>query len=304
MLSRYSRDYDKEQYVEDGYTIIKNAFPTEDLEAFRLAFQNVISVVLKRAAEKHPELKGAVVGEYCDEGLLALRQFDPEYLAVAQRLISRSPEFFRLSSNPKVFAIIRDLMDLPELSPLYLLSNGIVMTAPNSNKYSLSSDLTLDWHKDNFFTIPESEYIQFWAPLIHDAKKSIGPLKLCKGSHKAGIDKQIFQPDESYIHQYVMEPGVADQYDHVSPEVQLGDLLLFHHHLIHASGVNSTQNNVRISIIGLSHNASRNECDPLLIEYRYKNKTPEEWFYEVFSDENAKRMSSIHASVGEPVGGV
>ena len=95
-----------------------------------------------------------------------------------------------------------------------------------------------------------------------------------------------------------------NQYAHVSPEIQLGDLLLFHHHLIHSSGANLTENKFRVSMIGLSHDAARDECEPLLVEYRYKTKTPEAWFYEVYGDDNARNMSNIHAASNGPVGGV
>lgn len=300
----YIRADQKSEFDELGYIVIDDAFPQKDLVAFRKTFQLVVANVIQRAIKKYPELKQAAVGEYCDEGLLALRYINPEYVSIVQRLISRSPEFFRLSSNPKVFEIMRELMGLAELSPLYLLSNGVVFTNPNDSQNKRSSNFELDWHKDNFFTIPRSRYFQFWGPVLQNSTEGMGTLILCPGSHKDISAKQEINPNIGFNHRYSMAPGEAEKYSHISAELKLGQLLIFDGQLIHASGINTSEN-VRATMIGLCHDASREECIPVSTEYKYHGQTPEAWFYEVYRDEKAKGLIHLHAALeGEPAGGV
>lgn len=300
----YKNDFSFTQFNDDGYTVINNAFPADDLQAFRKTFQNIVAHVLKRAAKEYPALNDAIVGEHCNEGLLALRHTAKDYLAVAQRLISRSPEFFRLSSTPKVFNIIRELMNITEESPLYLLSNGIVFTPPNDLE-KRSTNFKLGWHQDTFFTIPRSQYFQFWGPVLQASTTETGTLQVCPRSHKDGYGKQKIEDEKIFNQRYAMVEGEAEKYDHVSVELELGQLLIFHGQLIHASGNNTSRDQIRSTILGLCHNAAREECVPVSTHYLYHGETPEQWFYNVYKDENVKPlMYEQLAEVGEPVGGI
>lgn len=296
-------DLQREQFQEQGFIILNNAFSMEDLLAFRKTFQKILARVLTQASKNHPHLN-AKMAEDVDASLLALRYANPTYVSIAQRLISRSPEFFRLSSEPRVFNTIRQLLNVTDDSPLYLLSNGVVFTNPNDRENKRSSNFELDWHQDTFFTIPRSRYVQFWGPLLHDSMEEIGTLILCPGSHKDGYGKQRIHPELSFNHRYSMEPSEVKKYNPVSANMKLGQLLIFDGQLIHASGDN-TSKQVRTTILGLCHDASRDECVPVSTEYRYHGETPEQWFYEVYKDEKAKTiMYDQLALTGEPKGGV
>ena len=199
---------------------------------------------------------------------------------------------------------MRDLLDLPEDSPLYLLSNGIVFTNPNDGENKRSSNFELEWHKDTFFTIPKSRFVQFWGPVVNDSAEDIGTLMVCPGSHKHGNGKQRINTDISFNHRFCMAEGEVEKYDHVSVSLELGELMIFDGYLIHASGQNISDK-VRMTMIGLCHDASREECEPVSTHYLYHGKTPEQWFYEEYGDESAKKiMFDQLAPSGEPVGGV
>lgn len=294
----------KEHFLEQGYVVIDEAFRREDLVAFHNTLKRIVTHVVERASLKYPQLKDIEIGEYCDEGLLALRYTDPQYVSVVQRLISRSPEFFRLSSEPKVFNTIRYLLGLPDDSPFYLLSNGVVFTNPHDRENTRSSNFELEWHQDTFFTIPRSRYVQFWGPLLRNSITETGTLRVCPASHKHGYGKQLIHPECSFNHRFSMAPGEISKYQQISVELELGQLLIFHGQLIHASGYNSS-NTIRTTILGLCHDASKNECVPVSTQYRYYDQTPEAWFYDVYKDEKAKSiMNDQLAPEGEPRGGV
>lgn len=294
----------KKTFWNDGYVVLRKVFDPRDLASFKTVILNTLLSVLERASQRFPALKNVLSTQDCNEALLALRAADPNYVSIVQRIISRSPEFFRLSSEPRVFNMIKALMDLDALDPLYLLSNGIVFTNPHDSDNKRSSNFELDWHQDTFFTLPRSRFFQFWGPVLGDSTTETGTLQVCPGSHKNGYGKQRIHPDLSFNHRFSMAPGEIDAYEHVSVEVPLGDLLIFHGQLIHASGHNISDQ-VRVSILGLAHDATNPACNPVSTHYLYHGQTPEAWFYEVFKDEKAKDiMYDQLAGEGEPIGGI
>lgn len=295
----------KEFFDENGYFVLDHAFDQEDLKDFKTTFLSILVSVVKRAQKEFPHLKETDLGENGDNALLALRHAKPEYVSIFQRTISRTPEFFRLSSSKQLFKATRELMRIKAESGLYLLSNGIVFTNPNDSDNKRSSNFELDWHQDTFFTVPENRYFQFWGPVLQKSTESLGTLIVCPGSHKNGYGKQRIHPELSYNHRFSMAPGEIDSYDKVSVELEVGQMLIFHGQLIHASGHNVSPGKIRTTMLGLCHDGERETCVPVSTHYLYHEKTPEAWFYEVYKDEKAKQiMFEQLAPSGEPVGGV
>lgn len=284
-------------FHEKGYLIVDNAYSAEDLFYFKQAFWRIIELMLIKKDLKMDLSKSASLEEKCDAGLILLRQANPDYPLFVQGAISRSPEYFRLSSSTKVMQTMRKLLELEENDPLYLTNNGIIFTNPNDPENKRSSNIQVNWHKDTFFTIPRSRYVHIWSPVLHHADESIGTLRVCPGSHKEGIGKQKINVDAQYDHRYYIESKDALSYEPISINVKLGQALIFHQHLIHASG-NNTSKNVRCTMIGMHHDGSTEAFSPLLVEYKYLEQTPEGYFYELFQDEKAAKI--IHEQAAFP----
>ena len=167
------------------------------------------------------------------EGLSEIRAIDPYYLTVIQRTISKSPEFFRLASCPRISHAFRELFGIPINSPLYLISNGVVFTFPESQGLKRTWNFEIDWHTDIFYTIPRSSFYQLWGPLLSDSSKELGTLSVCPGSHKSVMPKHKVNLDVGYNYRYTVEPIEVDKYELKPIELELGQLLIFHGGLIH-----------------------------------------------------------------------
>jgi len=111
-------------------------------------------------------------------------------VSVIQRIVSRTPEFFSLSSCINTMPWIKSIYGLDEKSPVYIINNGIVFTCPDDKNNKAVSNFETNWHNDIFYTIPKSHFWQVWVPLLHNATIEIGTLIICPGSHK---DKNIKQ---------------------------------------------------------------------------------------------------------------
>src|SRR5690606_21906012 len=146
-------------------------------------------------------------------------------------------------------AIIRELLGMAPATPVYCSIARCRINAPGDDPF------TYEWHQEIFHTIPESNYLQTWAPLVWNATHDIGTIQVMPRSHKAGILPQ------SYVHgigKKFVTPilTIADehlsQFEPISVEMELGQCLLFGAGLVHRSGKNSSQH-VRYSLVGTYH---------------------------------------------------
>ncbi len=273
-------------FSEQGYFIIDNAISMQNLLSFQASLWQIINIALKRYSVTSPRMNDLSLAEKCDKGLKALSGARPDFPLFVQAAISRSPEYYRLASTEKVISTLRSLMGLGFDAPLYLTNNGIIFTNPNDSSNQRSCNIKIPWHRDTFFTIPNSHFFHVWIPLLYDATEAIGALQVCPGSHKEGIGTQHIHPNAVYDHRYTVDPKSVKKYESVSLEVRLGQALIFDSKLIHKSGNNSS-NHVRCTLIGLHHDVTDPNFQPLSVRYGYIGKTPEQYFYETYKDDQA-----------------
>lgn len=272
-------------FKERGFLVVRNIVPNDLLFGFNQTLERLVNILFEAYLGRSC-LKQDMS---CDSKIIALKNVNPHFISKIQRIISRTPEFFALSSCVNIMPFMRSLYNLDEKSPIYIINNGVVFTCPNDSLNKAVSNFETDWHNDIFYTIPNSRFWQVWVPLMHSATTEVGTLMVCPGSHKSGMIKQCIDINASYNNRYFINQEIVDHYSPESVEVNLGDILIFDSYLIHKSGVNASSI-VRCSMLGAYHDASSSEFSPISFEYKYHGKTPEGYFYEVFGDEDAKKI--------------
>lgn len=296
---------DKNFFQENGYFVLKDALPKDDLFSFQETLKKVININLFNAFENYPNLKIRYDNSnQFDEKVKILRQIDASYISKIQRTVSRTPEFYRLTLSPKISDFLRYVLDLPEYSPIYLTSNGIIFTTPNDSENTKSTNIEIGWHKDTFYTIPRSRFVQVWAPVFHNATDEIGTLRVCPGSHKEGLGKQLYDPSADFNHRYSVDINEVNKYQPISIPVNLGEILIFDGRLIHSSGKNISDK-VRCSMLAICHDAAYSHFLPVAPYYKFPIQTPEGYFYELYGDKHAQAAQWEQSELeGEPIGGV
>ena len=291
------------EYNENGFIILENFFSKDELNRFDNTLREIIRITIKKASEKFPQLRNIKAGQEFDEGMIELKAADPYYISVIQRTISRTPEFFYLSSKPQIAEMARSLMNLSDNSPFYVSSCGMVFAHPNSSTDKSSYHVELGWHTDVFFTIPRSQFIHIWSPFVHDATVDIGTIWVCPQSHKDGMPKQKIDIKVPYNHRYSVDVDEISRYEKIPVEVKRGTLVLFARDLIHRSGKNISEQ-VRYSMVGLYHDINQEAFQPFTTQYKYYAQTPESYYYEIFKHPDAKKIMYEQSAHGEPAGGV
>jgi len=272
-----------QQFQQQGYVIIDNAFDSKDIKAVQDALRKLVIILNKH--EGTPVKIDDTVST--DAAMLALREKNPQYLVHLLRTLSRTPEFFRLNLQPNIMQSIKTLLNMSADIPLYATNNGILLSAPYADDDKHPSNIHLPWHSDLFHNIPKSQCIQIWAPILHDASDEIGAIVVCPGSQNEAPNIQKFDPDaDLFFHRYTISDANASRFSQVPLTIKLGQCVIFNSNIIHRSGYNRS-NKIRCTMVGVFHNPDNQHFAPVSVNYNFLKQTPEEYYYELTQDPKA-----------------
>lgn len=228
-----------DQFNRDGFIVLPGLLPAADLGRFKKEFAELRQCGFEEA-----------------------EQYD---------ICAQLASFLRIVSNPGIRAAINGLM--PGSGPLYCFTNRCLVAPPYDERR------TYGWHQEVFYTIPDSRFIQSWAPLFEPSTVENGTIEVCVGSHQAGIPKQDWIERVDGARQIIVDPATVAQYQQRAIEMRVGDLLLFDGKLFHRSGKN-TGALTRYSLVGMYHDVAYHGFrgpKPLI---NYRGKTPREaWLH-------------------------
>ncbi|MDJ0951661.1 MAG: phytanoyl-CoA dioxygenase family protein [Alphaproteobacteria bacterium] len=259
-------------YEEDGFTIVDNIFDRDEIGAVEEAFRRIVRIFIDRAGQQDSNILSRIPpGEELDRGLIELAEHDRSCFDSVYDTIWMTPEFLRLVSKPQIQSCANELMASPESTPLYGYINRCRINLPSDERG------TVDWHQEIFQTIPDTQFVQLWAPLVHDATREIGTIRLCVGSHKSRVPKPMWSENENGVSKTVFDAAVVDQFEQKSIELHRGQALFFSGRVLHRSGVNRS-NKIRYSMVGIYHNIGDENFYPPKPSYAYRGPTPRDWF--------------------------
>ena len=245
-------------FENQGFLILKNFLPIQDLNHFSDALRKIIEIEIKKCEVSQGQDRFPEHGEEFDFGMQFLELNDHKHISNINDILYGMPEIHRLTSNHEIGKVITKLLyrDLSiGYSPLFCQNNTAVLAYPFDTVH------THRWHKDTFYTLPESNFLQIWAPLIQDSTIELGSIKVCPGSHKNGHHGQVYLNEEQYIYRYQITDDELSKYEKLDVSLNLGDLLIFHPGLIHSGG-NNTSMTTRFSLVATFHQIDFHKFSP------------------------------------------
>jgi ectoine hydroxylase-related dioxygenase (phytanoyl-CoA dioxygenase family) len=258
-------------FEKHGLVIINDLLRVEDLTDVREDIKHLIQWYQVKAGL--PKAQG---DDTFTSGLQSLEKTNREYVGAVYDTIYQMPSFMRLISNPLIEHCIKGLLGLGKENPLYGYTNRCLFAPPFDERR------TYGWHQEVFYTVPDSRYIQTFAPLVFDTTTSTGTIEVCLGSHKEGLTRQEWREEPGSATQVLVDCAIVNKYPQVSVEMKLGELALFSGFMIHRSGKN-TSDRVRYSLVGMFHDVSHNAFVTPKISFTYRKKTPREYYEETFA---------------------
>ena len=264
-----------------GYLIINNFFSQEDLISFNNTLNEIIKFQILKAKKINKSFPNIRVGEELSDGIRNLEKVNHDFIADISDYLISLPETMRLLSNPSLKPVVNQLLNCKLKDPLYLTNSNPVLVLPNEKP---GTGHTHNWHKDFFYTLPDSKYIQIWSPLVKASNINMGTLKICPGSHKntwKGIELVEGVPNR---HRYKVSASELAKYKKINVELVPGQMLFFHSGLIHSSGLNISRF-ARLALVGVFHKLKNYKLRPLLPNFLFKSKTPENYFNELYRED-------------------
>jgi ectoine hydroxylase-related dioxygenase (phytanoyl-CoA dioxygenase family) len=258
-----------ELFNQNGFIIIDNFFNQQEISDFQISLEKLIKSRLKKINLEHFD------ENVFHEGLMELENYDHSLVADLYDTVSQTTDFKRLTTKKELSSLINKLMGRDLNDPLYTYTCRCRIDPPKDDRR------TYGWHQEVFYSIPNSRYLQTWAPLVDNASKENGTIEVCIGSHKEGIAPQSWNEINGRAVQIIVDENVASSYKHKIIEMKVGSLMVFDYRLFHRSGGNIS-NRVRYSLVGMFHDATNPDFYSANINFGYKNKTPREYFDEIF----------------------
>lgn len=263
---------DKKKFEKNGYLIL-NIFSKKDLNQFKKSLLYIIEKQAIKANQNNAKIK-ITKKNLTSSVLLELEKFNHDYISDISDFIINTTESLQLLANKKLKRSINYLLNNNLNDPLYITNGGPLVAMPKDTKYKYT------FHKDTFYTLPKSKYIQIWAPLIKNSTKFNGALQICLKSHLNKWRGQKIFKNLANRHRYQVKKNEVARYKIKNCNLNLGQVLIFSQFLAHQSGTNQSKQ-TRFSLAGCYHKLNNQKIRPLLPQFKFKGLTPEEYYKEL-----------------------
>ena len=256
-------------FLSKGYLVLDNFFTKKEISETNKQIEKVIQFYC---------FKNKIRFNNIHDALESLEKLNHDIVAEIYDTIASSSAFLRLQNKKQMQRTANQLLRKDAEDPLYVFKNRIRIDPPNDNRR------TYGWHQEVFYTIPKSNFVQTWAPIISDTTIQNGTIELAPGTHLLGIPKQSWKS----------MPGCADQItisheeicgycEPIQLEMKLGQVVFFSGKTFHRSGNNASKEH-RFSMISMWHDIENVDFSTPRVEFNYRNQTPEEYYKQVFDD--------------------
>ena len=274
-------------FNENGYYIEKNLYSFEEMgEMFILFFDTFstlaekFNVPLSKGYSNPSNISYPEDIKQLDGLMLDCFNFDKGVIGEGYDIISYSSIFLRFLSSSKIENLTKELLNVTSNSTLYGWTNRVRIDPPSDERR------TYGWHQEVFYTIPESRYLQTWCPVIRDTTISNGTIWIAPGSHKEGVAKQSWNEIEGRATQIIVDQGIIDKYPQIQLEMSVGDVLFFDGKLSHKSGSNTTEDEIRFSLVGMWHDIKTKNFRGPMPNFQHRTKFDQKSYWEKFNKEN------------------
>ena len=255
-------------YHEKGYVVLDNFFCKAELHSVK----EEIGLIVRSYLKKNKIFNDITL----DQALFKLESVGHEHIAAVYDTICMASSFLRAQYKENMQIVINQLLDKPLNNPLYAFKNRIRIDPPNDNRR------TYGWHQEVFYSIPRSDFIQSWSPIVRDTTIENGTIFLAEGSHKDNIQSQQWLRREGYADQIIRtDEQIESQYKTKQLEMSLGQIVFFSGKTWHKSG-NNTSRGHRFSMIGMWHDIDKEQFVAPKINFSYRGETPEEYYKNYF----------------------
>ncbi len=238
-------------YEKNGFIILKNFISEDKVHAFQNGLESLLQLHCKRNNVK--------TNDYFSDGYIQLRNKDSKITQNIYNTIRHSNIISSITSDLQLINYVKLLLNMKEENIVYTMYNICRMDMPNDQKFLLR------YHQEAFSTIPFTNSLQLWAPIIERNCTNNGSIDVLVGSHKLGeIDHFIEKISDVHLSSYLKESSISNisSFEKITVELDPTDILLFSPYLIHKSNAN-IGGRVRYSLVTHYIDSTDNMFNPV-----------------------------------------
>lgn len=276
----------QEFFNQNGYWVEKKVFSSDQMSELFTMFYDLAYSMLKRTGLSVDQFPTTSKVSYTNDMktldllLLTLFKKNKDLMGEIYDTVSYSIEFLRFITDRRVESISKELLGINDHIPLYAAYNRIRIDPPEDERR------TYGWHQEIFYTIPRTKFLQTWCPILRDTTVENGTIEICPRSQTTGIAKQTWNEIDGHALQIIVDDSEVAKFKQISLPMSVGDILFFDGHLFHKSGQNSTNDEVRFSLVGMFNDTSNIEFRCPKPNFDFRGITPKEHFKQYFDQSN------------------
>lgn len=225
-----------ETYQKDGYVLLKNAI---DMEPINALMESVIHVISLEAKTLELDVSDE---EFLNKVLIDLKRKNPSSSSWIYQSILGSYALRKFFIDINIEEMAMSLLGIKDRNNLGVVSPSFRFDIPGDVRNVRT------WHQDGNYFLENQDgdkHTVAWIP-TSSAYKDNGSVIIAPGSHKRGGQVSTHQKSDGFAsEQYTASEDQYKDYDHVYIEAEPGDIAFIHMDLLHSSGVNITEDNVR-----------------------------------------------------------
>lgn len=265
----------KKKFDDLGYVKIK-ILNKKIISNFKNCLATLILNKLDKLDKKFTNNKKINDVDYIlNEGMLRLDKIHHEHLVDIYNQVPKTNFFNFLSNDNKILKLVTFLMFGKNRSyhPILRNSTTVRMDTPGLDKFYYG------WHRDNNSNIPNSNFIQLWAPVVSDISKELGGLNIIEKSHLYNLETTHTKTEQERLKKNLpirakYNAKIKNNFFNLKERVitaKLGEVVLFKNSLMHKSGLNKSKSKIRYVMTTFYHDMMNPNWSFLNLDHKKSN---------------------------------
>lgn len=219
-LAGWIREFD-----ERGFALLDQFVSRDRMDYFRDTLHSLVAKMFER--------EGIESSDAFHTGLVDLDHRNHARIHQIYNTIRRSDALCKIIFDDRLSELVKQLIGLDRDQLYYVWYQVCRIDPPKDERFLLS------WHQESYSSMPNTRSAQIWGPAIDRNGPENGSIDVLVGSHRDGeIPHHLQEISPGYVSFYIPEKSIEQDYERITVELEPGDLVVFHPHLIHKSNSN------------------------------------------------------------------
>lgn len=257
MSARRLTDEELRTYAQDGYLLVRNVVPLAAIDRL-MAF--VAHVIRLESGSIEPD------DVVLNQVLVDLKRANPSSSSWIYQTILGSWALKRFFIEAAIDDLAMQLLGMTDPNNLGIVSPAFRYDIPGDTRNIRA------WHQDSAYFRENAlgqDALVAWIP-TSPARRDNGSVVMAPGTHRDGRIGSVHQEASGYTsEQYVVPPEMIEGRELAYVEADPGDVAFINNDLIHASGVNVTEADVRYTAQIRFNTIDRPEYRPVQLRPLY-----------------------------------